>query len=154
MISRIFRCFPKTKLLICLKKSFLKPFCGSFLYLIFISMYGFNHAFWLNWILCTSFSFKPWFSACFKALLWITYFSIQQNLFFHLFFFGVEMLNLWLLNNAFGYSTSTSRKYPVLLFSSYFFYEVFIKFWKIFSPTQNPFRVIFETSSSIQIICL
>ena len=37
-----------------LKKSFSKSFFASFLNLVFISTYGFNHAFSLNWItMCT-----------------------------------------------------------------------------------------------------
>ena len=30
--------------------------------------------------LCTSFSINPWFSSCFKALMWMTYFSLSSIL--------------------------------------------------------------------------
>ena len=40
-------------------------------------MYGFNHAFWINWTtLCTLFSINPWFNACFKVLMWIVNFFL------------------------------------------------------------------------------
>ena len=84
--------------------------------------------FQLNWItLCIFLSFKPWFSACFKALMWTTYFSLSSILqisFLHLLIFSLLDKNgksLLRLNNFFRYSTSTSRKYPISLFSSYFF---------------------------------
>ena len=40
--------FPNTELLICLKDSFSKLFLAFVLSSVFISSYGFNHAFWLN----------------------------------------------------------------------------------------------------------
>ena len=42
--------FLKTELLISLKKPFSKSFFGAFFKLLFISIYGFNHAFWFNLI--------------------------------------------------------------------------------------------------------
>ena len=63
----------KTESFISLKKSFSNSFFASFLNLVLILMYCFNHAFWLNWItLCTLFSINPWF----KSLMWITYLFI------------------------------------------------------------------------------
>ena len=57
------------------------PFFDSVLSLVFISIYGFNHASWLNLnTLCTSFNTNPWFNACFKALMCITYFSLSSIL--------------------------------------------------------------------------
>ena len=40
--------FPNTELLICLKDSFSKLFLAFVLSSVFISSYGFNHAFWFN----------------------------------------------------------------------------------------------------------
>ena len=117
-----------------------------------MTMYGFNQASCLNWItLCTFFSFKPWFSACFKALMWITFFSLSSILqisfstfstFFHL---ARNGKSLWLLNNV-GYSTSTPRKYPVILSSSYFLMKSSLNFEKLFTHSKL-FLVIFETLS-------
>ena len=60
--------FPKTALLISLKKFFSKSIFASALNSVFRPIYGFNHAFWLNWItLCTFLSINPWFNNCFKA---------------------------------------------------------------------------------------
>ena len=132
--------FPKTELFISVKKSFSNSFFASFLYLLFISMYVFNHTFWLNWItLRTFFSFKPWFSACFKALMWITYFSLSSMLqisfstFSTFFRSGRNDTSLWLLSNAYEYSVSNSRKYPVLLFSSCFFMKSSLNLHKFFT---------------------
>ena len=45
-----------------------------FLSTVFISMYGFNQALWLNLVtLCTLFNTNPWFSASFKVLICITH---------------------------------------------------------------------------------
>ena len=128
--------FPKTELFISFKKSFSNSFFASFLYLVFISMYVFNHAFWLNWItLRTFFSFKPWFSACFKALIWKADFSLSYILqirfstFSTFFRSGRNGKSLWLLSN----SISNSRKYPVLLFSSYFFMKSSLNLHKFFT---------------------
>ena len=130
MISYIFHCFSKTELFISLKKSF--SFFVSFLKSVFLLMYGFNHSFLLNWItLYTFFNIKPWFSACLKAIISIAYFSlsyISQVSFstFSIFLLsGKNGKSLWELNKDFGYCASASRKYSVLLFSSYFL----IKIW-------------------------
>ena len=73
--------FTKTALFISLKKSFSNLFFASFLNLVFMSMYDFKHAFWLNWItLRTLFSINPWFSTCFKILMWTSYFSLSSIL--------------------------------------------------------------------------
>ena len=119
--------FPKTELFISLNKSFLNSVFASFLNLVFISIYSFNYASWLNWItLCTLFSINPWFSACFKALMWMTYFSLSSILqtsfstFSNFFLSGKNGNSLWRPNNFLGYSTSTSRKYPTSLFSLWF----------------------------------
>ena len=110
-------------------------------------MYGFNHAFWLNWItLCTFFSFKPWFSACFKAFMWIKYsflssiLKISFSAFATFFLLGRNGKSSWLLNNFFEYSTSTSWKYPVLLSSSCFFMKSSLNSDNLdFSTYLNPF---------------
>ena len=56
-------------------------------------------------------------------------FSLSPILQITFFLSGKNGKSLWLLNNVFGYSTSTSRKQPLLQCSSYIFYELFIKFW-------------------------
>ena len=70
--------FPKIALFINSKKSFSKSFLASVLNLIFISMYGFKRASWLNWIiLCTFFRTNPWFNACFNDFIWRKFFSLS-----------------------------------------------------------------------------
>ena len=65
--------FQKTALFINLKKSF-SIFFGFCLSLVFISIYGFSHTFWLSLItLWTSSKTNPWFNACFKFLMWMTF---------------------------------------------------------------------------------
>ena len=73
--------FPNTELFINLKKSFSNSFFASFLNLVFISIYDFNHAFcWDLITLCTVFNFAPLINACFKALMCMTYFSLSSIL--------------------------------------------------------------------------
>ena len=124
--------FRKIELFISLKNFFSNSFWDFFLNSVFTPIYGFNHAFCLDWItLYTSFSVIPWFNACFKAPMWITYFPLSSILqisfstFSTFFLSGRNGKSLWKLNKFFGYWTSTSRKYP----RSLIFYEAFIKFW-------------------------
>ena len=66
---------PKTALFINLKN--LAQNHVLFFYSIFISMYGFNQAFWLNlMILCSFLNTNPWFNACFKFLMCVIHFFI------------------------------------------------------------------------------
>ena len=65
---------PKTVLFMNLKKSISKSLFAFFLRSVFITIYGFNQAFKLNlMILCTFFNTYPWFNACFRFLICITY---------------------------------------------------------------------------------
>ena len=103
-------------------------------------MYGFNHAFWLNWIiLCALFSINPWFKAGFKAVMWITYFSFLSiskasfSTFPTFFLSGRNGKSLWELNKVFGYSISTSRNYPLSLFSLYSFMNLSLNFDNFFT---------------------
>ena len=75
VFSSIFHSFPKTDLFIGLKKSFSRSFFGCFSWLGILSISGcFSHAFWLNLItLCIFFNASPWFKACSKFPIWITY---------------------------------------------------------------------------------
>ena len=60
--------FPKTKLLISLKKSFSKSFWAFIFSLVFMSIYGFSHASWLNLLTPrTFFNSSPWFKAWFYS---------------------------------------------------------------------------------------
>ena len=52
-----------------------------FLSTVFISMYGFNQALWLNLVtLYTFFNTNPWFSASFKVLICITHSCLSFKL--------------------------------------------------------------------------
>ena len=107
---------PKTELSINLKKSFSKLFPACMV------LYGFNHASWFNWItLCTFLNISLWFNACFRALIWITYSFLSYRLhasLLHLLVFILSDKNdksLCKLCKYLVYSTSASRKYPLLL---------------------------------------
>ena len=97
----IFHSFSKTALLISLKKSFSKSFFTFFLTSVFMSMYGFNQAFWLNLMtLCTFFKTNLWFNTCCKFLMWITYFfyhtSWLKDFWLSQFFFSqAKRINHW-----------------------------------------------------------
>ena len=75
MFSHIFHSFFKKGINHQLKKIFFKIlFSLFFLRSVFISIYSFNQAFWLNLItLWTFFKTNPWFNVCFKFLMWITH---------------------------------------------------------------------------------
>ena len=73
-ILTFFIVFPKIALFINLKKSFSKSFFFHYFSYVFIWSYNFSKAFWLNLItLCTFFNKNPWFGACFKFLICVTY---------------------------------------------------------------------------------
>ena len=93
--------FLKTELFISLKKSFSNSFFASVLSLVFISIYGFNHASWLNWItLCTFFIRIHDSMLVLKLLctlhvfLYLLYYK-QVFLLFLIFFFQVKMVSLY-----------------------------------------------------------
>ena len=86
--------FSKTALLVSFKKSFSKSVFAVFLSSIFVLMYGFNQAFSLNLMtLCTFFKPDPSFSACFKFLMWIKYYSSSCRLATHLSMFSFFILS-------------------------------------------------------------
>ena len=91
---------------------------------LFLLIYGFNQAFWLNLItLWTFFKTDSWFNAYFKFLWWITYSVLSCKLATSISTFSILILSgkngksLWRLRNFSGYWTSTSRKYPLSLSS-------------------------------------
>ena len=134
MLSHIFNCLSEHWIFIKLKKSLSNSFFASLLNFLFISICDFNHGFcWILIILCTFFNFNPWFNACFKAVMCITYFlfsSILQtnfSTFYNVLLCGKNGKSLWELYNCFGYSVSTSRKYPSSLFSLQFYMKSSLK---------------------------
>ena len=124
MLSHIFLFFfSNTELFINLKKSFSNSFFVSFLNFVFISIYDFNHDFCSNLITLRTFlNFNPLFSACFKALMCMTYFSLSSILqtsfstFSSFLLSGKNGSSLCDPYNVFGYFISTSKKYPSSLF--------------------------------------
>ena len=99
-------------------KSLSKSFCAFFLRFVFISIYYFNQAFYLNIItLCSLFKTNPWFNACFKFLMCTTYSVLSCKLVTSFWTFSIFILtgkngkSLWRLCTFSGYSTLTSRKY-------------------------------------------
>ena len=131
MFSHIFIVFPKTALFISLKKSLSKLFFAFCLCLVFISIYGFSQAFWLDSIaLWTFFKINLWFNACFKFLMWITNSVLLWKLVTSyskcLTFVpsGKNGKSLWISSNFLGCWKSTSRKYPSSLSSLYFLWNL------------------------------
>ena len=105
-----------------------KIFFASFLRLVFISIYGFSQAFWLNLMtLWTFFKTNPWFNAYFKFLMCITYSVLLCKFATGFSTFSIFILSdkngqsLWSSCKFFGYWTSTSRKYPPSLSLLQFF---------------------------------
>ena len=100
--------FPKTALFMNLKKSFSKPSFCFFLRSVFISIYGFSQAFWLNVItLWTLVKSNPWLNACFKFLMCLTYSVLSCKLAqaFRVFQFSflVKMVNNYQVHVIFQY---------------------------------------------------
>ena len=88
--------FPKTALFITLKMSFSNLFFAFLLSLVFISVYGFSKAFWLNLItLWIFFKSAPWFVDCFKFLMWVIYLVLSCQL----------VTKLWTFPKSFWYWT-------------------------------------------------
>ena len=97
-------------------KFFLKTIsCFFFFSSVFISVYSFNQASQLNLMtLWTFFNTGPWFSACFKCFIRITYYFLSCNLATN---FSSSILSskkdklFWRPNNFLRYWTSTSGNY-------------------------------------------
>ena len=101
--------FPKTELFINLKKPFSKSCFAFYLRSVFISIYGFSQAFWLNLItLWTFFKANPWFNPCFKFLMCRTYSVLSCKLSTSFLTFSIYILSgknsksLWGLWNSFS----------------------------------------------------
>ena len=74
MFSHIFHSFSKDCIIYQLKTIFLKIIFCFFHRSVFISIYGISKVFWLNLItLLTFFKTNPWFNACFKFFMCITF---------------------------------------------------------------------------------
>ena len=125
MFSVIFHSCSKNYIIHSSKKSFSKLLFSFFLSFVFISIYGFSQAFWLNLInLSTFFKTNSWFNACFKFLMWVTYLLLSFKLVtnfptFSISFFLVKMPNHYeVIFHVFfsGFWISTSRIYPASLF--------------------------------------
>ena len=70
--------FLKTELFTKLKNIFRNQFFAFLLSSLFVSINGFNQAFWLNLMtLCTFSSTNPWLNACFKFVICITHSSLS-----------------------------------------------------------------------------
>ena len=119
----VFSHFPQlnssTTLFINLKDFSSKLFFAFCFSLVFISMYGFSQAFWLNLIILWNFfKINPWFNACFKFLMWMTYSVSSRKLVTSFSTFSILILSgkngksLWSSCNVSKHWTSTSRKYP------------------------------------------
>ena len=136
MLSHIFDSFSKNGIIHQLKKYFSKSFFAFFLRSLFISMYGFIQAFWLNLItLRTFFKTNPWFNAYFKFLMCKTYsvLSYKSTTSFWLFqslFFQVKMVNLYEILVSF--QDISFQKISFIAFFIIVFYEIFIKLRSIF----------------------
>ena len=108
--------FPETALFISLKNSISKLFVAFSLSLVFISIYYFSQAFWLNLItLWTFLKINPWFNPWFKFPMWIAYSHLSWKLVtsfstIPIFFLSGENGKLLWSSGSFSrYSTSTSR---------------------------------------------
>ena len=143
LISLWFFTFPivflKTELFISLLSN---SFFAFVLSLVFMPMYGFNHAFWLN----ISFFLVLTHDVIlvFKGLMWITYFSLSSMVQISFWTFSTSFLparnskSLWLLDNVYRYSTSTSRKFLYYYLHQIFFLKSSLNFDKFFTHL-NPF---------------
>ena len=114
-------------------------FFASFLNLVFMLMYGFNHAFWLNWItLYTFFSINPWFSAYFKVLMWTTYFSFSRMLqtsLLHFLVFSLSGKNgksIWRLNKLFWILNIYFKKISLITVFAITIYEILTNLENLF----------------------
>ena len=115
MFSHISHSFSKNCVIHQLKKTFL-------LSSVFISIYGFRQAFWLNLItLWTFFQTYLWFNVCFKFLMRITYSvlscKLATNLLTNFILSCKTDKSLWSSWNVSRYWILASRKYPLSLFS-------------------------------------
>ena len=112
MLSYIFHCPFKInlKIIFC--------FCSN---LLFISMYNFNHASWLNWITLCTFLISVHDSMLVLELLYEKHIFLSYKLHTSLLHFLIIILSykngksLCKLSKSFWYSTSTSKIYPILL---------------------------------------
>ena len=131
MFSHILHSFSKNYSIHQLEKIFLKNFFLPSFSLAFISICGYNQAFWLNLIIPWTFSkTNLWFNACFELLMWITYSILSCKL-----VTSFSTFSIFILSNKNGkslqssctfpgYWALTSRKYPSSLSSFSFLWNL------------------------------
>ena len=140
MFSHIFMVFLRTALFINLKKYLKKFFFAFFLNSVFISIYGYSQAFWLNLMtLLTFVQSNLWFSACFRFLVFIV--SCKVTTTFSTFQFS--FLQAKKANHCEGYVQIfkiLKMNFKKILFITFFiitFYKAFIKFRNVFNTFKS-----------------
>ena len=105
---------------------------------MFILIYGFSQAFWLNLTpLWTFFKNDPWFNDCFKFRISVTCSVLSFKLAFSVFSLsGINGKSLWSSHNFSVYCTS---KKCLSWLSSILFYGIFIKVKSVFYPVKSIF---------------
>ena len=118
MFSHIVQSFSKNDIIYQLKKFFFRIIFRFFSRSVFISIYGFSHAFWLNLITWwTLFKTNAWVNACTEFAMCITYSVLSCKLarsfstFTTVILSGENGNSLWSLYTFSRYRTSISRKY-------------------------------------------
>ena len=115
------------------KTYFPKSFFPFFPSSVVICVYGFNQTFKLNLMsLCTFFETNPWFNACVKFLMWVTYFFYHRNWLqvFQLFQFSLSlviMVNHYGAHVMFQDIEHQLQEISFITISIVAFYEIFIK---------------------------
>ena len=117
MFSHTFHSFCKSCIVQYLEKIFFKiSFCIFFLSSVFILIFGFNQASWLDLMtLCTFSKTDLWFNVCFKFLMQITFLFNHESWlkFFSFFKFlsGKKNKSLWITCNFSEYRSSVSTNF-------------------------------------------
>ena len=140
MFSNILYSFSKNCIIHQLKKMFFKISFCFFFKSMFIWIYGFRRAFWINSIiLWTSFKTNLWFNACFKFLMCITYSvlwckSATSFSTISIFILSVKMVNHYEVYVIFQDINHQLLENILHHFFRQIFYEIFIKLSSIFYP--------------------
>ena len=123
MFSHIFYSFSKNWIIHQLQKKS-KSMFAFFLRSVFISIYGFSQAFWLNLItMGTFFGINPWLKACFWFLMYITYSVLWCKL-----ASSFTTFSIFILSDKDGKSFWNSYSFKILTinFKKIFFITFFI----------------------------
>ena len=142
---RFFIVLPKTALFINLRKNVSKSCFALFLRYVFISIYGFSQAFWLNLITLWT---NPWFNACFKFLMWIIFSVLLCKLPTNFSTFSIFILFAKIVNHCEGHVIFQDIEHQLHWNIVHYFlcYSFFIKFalnWKISSIHSKLFTGMF-----------